>query len=875
MASAEQERLREHARRVKHWRRWGPYVSDRQWGTVREDYSADGDAWAYLTHEMAPGRAYRWGEDGIAGWSDNHQRLCFALALWNERDPMLKERFFGVSNPEGNHGEDVKECYWHLDGVPSHAYMEMLYRYPQGEFPYDALAATNLRRTRGEGEYELIDTGIFDEDRFFDVRIAYAKVDTTDILVEIRVTNAGPESARVHVLPTLWFRNDWSWTPGTAAPSIARTHVHGVTARHATLGVYSMAFEDAPDIVFTNNESVPNNHGAPREPGLYKDGIHQLVVHGMEDAVCREGGTKCAAHYVLELGSGETRRIRGRLREGEDLPADFGGFDAVVAARRAEADAFYGEVLPETLSAEHRSLARRALAGMLWSKQWYHYGVEQWLGGDPGMPAAASRGCIRNREWVHLYSEDVLSMPDRWEFPWFAVWDSGFQAVTLALIDAAYAKRQIGIFTREWFMHPNGQLPAYEWDFSDLNPPVHAWAALRVYGMDEGRTGESDTAFLESVFHKLLMNFTWWVNRTDPAGNNVFRGGFLGMDNIGVFDRNRLPFLDGYLEQSDGTSWMAMYCLDMLAIAWELTSVNPAYEDIASKFFEHFLRIADAIHNIGGSGVSLWSEEDGFFYDQLHLGDGRRIPLQIRSMVGLIPLLAVRILRYREIDRMAGFRRRMDWFFEHRPDLARNIMCAFSAGEGRRCLLSVMKHSQLKRLLGVMLDPNEFLSEYGIRSLSKVHEEHPYEFRFEGYESRVSYEPGESRSNLFGGNSNWRGPIWFPVNFLIVDALREYHRFYGASFRVECPTGSGTLMTLEEVADELARRVVRIFEERDGFRPVMGANEVYQRDPLWRELVWFHEYFHGDTGAGLGASHQTGWTGLLANLLAERARPGG
>lgn len=872
MSTAEHQRILEHQRRQKHWRRWGPYVSDRQWGTVREDYSEDGEPWEYLTHDMAPNHVYRWGEDGIAGWSDNHQRLCFAVALWNERDPILKERLYGVSNPEGNHGEDVKEYYWHLDGVPSHAYMQMLYRYPQREFPYNDLAETNLRRSREEPEYELIDTGVFDENRFFDIRVTYAKADPNDTLVAIAVKNAGPEPARVHVLPTLWFRNDWSWDAETPVPTIARTHVHGVTARHRTLGVYSMAFEDAPDMLFTNNETNSNRHGEHAKVGLVKDGFHRFVVHGTDDAVGRHEGTKCAAHYTFELAPGEERVVRARLVEGEEPPANFSGFDAIVAARRAEADAFYEQVIPASLNDDRRGLVRRALAGVLWSKQWYHYVVERWLEGDPAMPTPPkSRWEIRNQDWQHLYSDDVLSMPDSWEFPWFAVWDSAFQAATLALIDPAYAKRQISVFTREWFMHPNGELPAYEWNFNDLNPPVHAWAALRVYEMDRIETGTPDTTFLESVFHKLLMNFTWWVNRTDPTGNNIFHGGFLGMDNIGVFDRSKLPFLDGHLEQSDGTSWMATYCLSMLSTAWELTKVNPAYEDIASKFFEHFLHIADAIHNVDKTGVSLWNEEDGFFYDQLFLADGSRIPLRIRSMVGLIPLFAVSILDYSEIERMPGFKRRLDWFFEHRQDLTQNIMCAFSADRGRRCLLSLMRQSQLKRLLERMLDPNEFLSDYGIRSLSKAHGEHPYEFRHGGYSARVDYEPGESHTNLFGGNSNWRGPIWFPVNFRIIDALRHYHRFYGEQFKVECPTGSGTMMDLGEVADEIARRLVSIFEVHEGRRAAMGDNAVFQHDPAWKDLVWFNEYFHGDTGAGLGASHQTGWTALLANLLIDRA----
>jgi hypothetical protein len=873
MATAEQARLREDAARHKHWRRWGTYLSDRQWGTVREDYSADGDAWRYVTHDMARSYTYRWGEDGLAGWSDNHQRLCFAVALWNEHDPILKERLYGLSNHEGNHGEDVKEYYWHLDGTPLHSFMKMLYRYPQRAYPYEKLVEANRRRSREEPEYELIDTGIFEGNRYFDVTVTYAKADAEEVLIEIEVWNAGPEAARIHVLPTLWFRNDWRWDAGRAMPAITRVHEAKVLAQHPSLGAYYLVFEGAPDLLFTNNETNARRlFGEEDVSPLVKDAFHRFVIDGDGGAVGRDAGTKCAAHYVWELQPGERRHARARLTQEQDTDRVFGdAFSAVLDTRRQEADDFYDAVLPAELEPEQRMLARRALAGMLWSKQWYHYVVERWLAGEPVRPARESHRHVRNADWLHVYSDDILSMPDKWEFPWFAVWDSAFQAVTLALVDEAHAKRQLDRFTREWYMHPNGELPAYEWNFSDMNPPVHAWAVFRVYTMEKLRTGRGDTAFLERVFHKLLMNFTWWVNRTDYKGNNLFQGGFLGMDNIGVFDRNELPFLGGYLEQSDGTSWMAMYCLNMLAIAWELSESNPAYEDIASKFFEHFLYIADAVHNIQKTGASLWDEEDGFFYDQLFLDDGSHRPLRIRSMVGLIPLFAVDILNYRDLGDMEGFKRRLDWFFEHRHDLTQQITCAFSTTQDRCCLLSLMRQSQLTRLLERMLDPDEFLSDYGIRSLSKYHADHPYQLEHGDYHATIGYEPAESRSNLFGGNSNWRGPIWFPVNFMIIDALRHHHRFYGDHLTVECPTGSGVRMNLGQVADEIARRLLSLFEVRDGRRPALGDVRAFQEDPAWKDLVLFYEYFHGDTGAGLGANHQTGWTALVANLLVDRA----
>lgn len=875
MNNPEQQRLEEASSRAKHWRRWGPYLAERQWGTVREDYSADGDAWNYVTHDMARAYAYRWGEDGLAGISDNHQRLCFAIALWNGRDPILKERLFGLANEEGNHGEDVKEYYWYLDGTPTHSYMVYLYRYPQAEFPYEALTLGNRCRTRREPELELVETGVFDEHRFFDVRVTYAKADADDIVARIDVTNAGPDAAVLHLLPTAWCRNIWRWTPGAEKPVLAKTGDARVGLTHPALGRRSIAFSESPRLLFTENETNAQRlFGAPNAADRAKDAFHDCVILGDESAVADDAGTKCAAHYAWTLEPGETRRAYARIAESDaPTPLDTAAIDAVIELRAREADTFYRAALPDDLTGDRAMLARRALAGLMWSQQWYHYVVETWIAGDPAMPPPPeSRAAVRNSDWTHLYSEDILLMPDKWEYPWFAVWDSAFHTVALALADSALAKSQLRRFTREWYMHPNGQLPAYEWNFCDVNPPVHAWAALRLYRMEKARTGKADTAFLESVFHKLLMNFTWWVNRKDPKGNNLFHGGFLGMDNIGAFDRSAPLPTGGHLEQSDGTSWMAMYCLDMLAIAWELSRTDLCYEDIASKFFEHFLRIADAIHNIEGKGESLWDDTDGFFYDQLHWPDGRREPLRVRSMVGLIPLLAVEIVDHAHVDHLPGFRRRLDWFYEKRADLTRNITCVFTPGSKGRCLLSLLPPDGLRRLLAVMLDPNEFLSEYGIRSLSRFHEQHPYVFAWNDYHSEVGYEPGESRSPLFGGNSNWRGPVWFPVNFLLIDALRRYHDFYGDDFRVECPTGSGVYMTLDEVADEIARRLVSIFERKDGRRPMFGDVQLFQNDPGWHDLPFFHEFFHGETGAGLGASHQTGWTALLANLIVEPHR---
>ncbi len=871
MRNAEQHRLEQTRNRTHHWRRWGPYLSERQWGTVREDYSTNADPWTFLPHDAARSYAYRWGEDGLLGISDNHQRLCFAPALWNGQDPILKERFFGVSNKEGNHGEDVKEYYWYEDNTPTHAYMRAVYRYPQHCFPYEQLVRENLERTSSDPEFECVDTGIFEENRFFDVTVEYAKADVDDVLMRISITNCGPEAALIHLLPMLWFRNTWSWRSGAERPRLRRSG-SGIEARHHTLGTRYLSIQGYPDLMFTDNETNRQRLYNVANPHPYvKDAFHYAVVYGDSDVVKVDNGTKFCAWYRWDLAPGATQTVGLRLASAPNQDIEGPAFDEVFDTRSNEAGLFYDSVVKKGIPPELREVQRHALAGMLWTKQWYHYVVEQWLEGDPlGPPPPAPQQRGRNQGWKHLYNDDVLSMPDKWEFPWYAVWDVAFHALPLALVDPEYAKRQLTLFTREWYMHPNGQLPAYEWDFDDVNPPVHAWAAWQVYEMERQLWGIGDRAFLESVFHKMLMNFTWWVNRKDAGGNNVFQGGFLGMDNLGVFDRSAPPPTGGYLEQSDTTSWMAMYCLDMLEISWELAKENATYEDIASKFFEHFLYIADAIYNIDGKGASLWDEEDGFFYDQINRADGHREPVRLRSMVGLVPLLAVGMLDSEQIDRMPGFKRRMEWFFENRADLTENITCRFGCERESRMLLSLMRPEQLKRVLERLFDEDEFLSPYGVRSLSKAYADAPFVFEVGGFREEVRYEPAESVSPLFGGNSNWRGPVWFPMNFLIIRALQRYHAFWGDEFAIEFPTGSGEHVNLATAAEELSRRLVRIFAwEEDGQRPVHGRHPVLGADPAWKERLLFYEYFHGDNGAGLGASHQTGWTGLVANLINE------
>jgi hypothetical protein len=876
--TAEGKRLEEARERSAHWKRWGPYLSERAWGTVREDYSPYGNAWEYFPHDHARSRAYRWNEDGLAGVSDRHQRICFALSLWNERDPILKERMFGLTGNEGNHGEDVKEYYYYLDSTPTHSYMKYLYKYPQAAFPYAQLVDENRRRGKGSKEFELIDTGIFDDDRYFDVQVEYAKAATEDLLVRITLVNRAPEAAGLHALPTLWFRNTWSWGRNAVRPRplLWRADIDGavVEVREPRYGTRWLRCDGSPDLLFTENHTNYRRlFGYDDGVRYVKDSINDFIVHGVRDAVNPEQrGTKVSAHYPLAIEGGGSVTLRLRLTDRAPVERGVGDdFDTVFAARQREADEFYATVIPADLSPDARNVMRQSLGGLLWSKQFYHFVVKDWLEGDPGLPQPpAERRDGRNRDWTQLYNADVISMPDKWEYPWYAAWDLAFHSVPLALVDSDFAKEQLTLLLREWYMHPNGQLPAYEWAFSDVNPPVHAWAAWRVYKIEQKRRGTGDITFLARVFHKLLLNFTWWVNRKDAEGMNIFQGGFLGLDNIGVFDRNESLPTGGHLEQSDATSWMAMYTLNLLAISMELARHDRAYEDVATKFWEHFLYIAHAMTNRGSDGISLWNEEDGFFYDVLYLPDGRRYPLKVRSMVGLIPLFAVETLEPELLDRLPGFRRRLEWFIEHRPDLTRNVACMRTAGMAERRLLSVVTADQLRSVLAYMLDENEFLSPYGIRALSRVHRDQPYRLDVRGNEHRVDYEPAESATGLFGGNSNWRGPIWFPVNFLLIESLQKFHHYLGPEFTVEFPTGSGQMLSLWEVAAELGRRLSRIFlRGPDGRRPVYGAVDKFQRDPHWRDLILFHEYFNGDDGSAVGASHQTGWTGLVAKLLQQ------
>jgi mannosylglycerate hydrolase MGH1-like protein/glycosyl hydrolase family 63 len=903
--TTEDRRLEEARTRKKHWKRWGPYLSERQWGTVREDYSPGGTAWEFFPHDHARSRAYRWGEDGIGGISDRHQMICFGLALWNGQDPILKERLFGLTGNQGNHGEDVKEQYFYLDSTPTHSYMKMLYKYPQAEFPYAKLVEENQRRGRDEPEFELIDTGVFDQSRYFDVFVEYAKCSEEDILIRITVANRGPESATLHMLPSLWFRNTWSWGRDlrrpVVRPSASVAGGIGVELQHWQYGKRWLVCEGKPELLFTENETNNARLFGGRNRTLYvKDAFHEYVIHGNKDAVNpHHTGTKMAAHFVLHLEAGESKIVKLRLTDmdplgalspdsvrpgtitspahaerGESVPAtdDFAtGFDQMFGIRIKEADDFYASRIRKELADDTKNVMRQALAGMLWSKQFYHFDVRTWLEGDPaGPPPPKQRWNGRNKEWTNLYNDDVISMPDKWEYPWYAAWDLAFHSIPLALIDPDFAKDQLVLLLREWYMHPNGQLPAYEWAFGDVNPPVHAWAAWRVYKIDRRVRGVADRAFLEKVFHKLLLNFTWWVNRKDPEGMNIFQGGFLGLDNIGVFDRSAPLPTGGHLEQSDGTSWMGMYCLNMLAIALELAKEDPAYEDVASKFFEHFVYIAQAINDIGTDGISLWDDEDGFYYDVLHLPNGDEHFLKIRSMVGLIPLFAVETLEPEIVDRLPGFKRRMQWFIDNNVDVPEHIEMTQRSTRGVRRLLSLVSRKQLKRVLARMLDETEFLSDYGVRALSRYHKDHPYEVHVNGQTSRVDYEPAESSTGLFGGNSNWRGPIWFPVNFLLVESLQKFHHYYGEDFQVECPTHSNKEMDLWQVAGEISRRLIHIFlRGKDGRRPVAGGVELFQGDLYWKDLVLFHEYFHGDNGAGIGASHQTGWTGLVAKLIEQ------
>lgn len=868
----EGRRMQQHGRKESDWRKWGPYLSERQWGTVREDYSEHGNAWEYFPHDHARSRAYRWGEDGLAGFSDDMQRLCLSLALWNGRDPILKERLFGLTNSEGNHGEDVKENYYYLDATPSHSYLMMLYKYPQEEFPYGRIVDENRRRGVHAEEFELIDTGVFDDDRYFDVFVEYAKENPEDILMRVRVHNRANETATIHVLPQIFFRNTWSWKSGSVKPKLSVAGDGSIMAEHPELGRYYFYAEGDAHLLFTENDTNPKLYGADAE-GFFKDAFHDYVIRGASGAVNpNREGTKAAAHYRLAIPAGGSVNLRLRLAN-KPLAKSFARFDAILERRIRETNEFYSEIQHGIENEDARHVQRQAFAGMIWSKQFFYYDVPEWLNGDPSQPTPPpNRNWGRNREWQHLNNADIISMPDKWEYPWYAAWDLAFHCIPLALIDSDFAKEQLVLLTREWYMHPNGQLPAYEWAFGDVNPPVHAWATWRVFQIDRKRRGGAgDLAFLERVFHKLMLNFTWWVNRKDAQGRNIFQGGFLGLDNIGIFDRSAPLPTGGFINQSDGTSWMAMYSLNLMRIALELAQHNHVYEDIASKFFEHFLHIAEAMTNMGGKGQGLWDEEDEFYYDWLNLPGDEAIPLKIRSMVGLIPLFAVETLEPELLQHVPQFARRLDWFLNYRPDLARLVSRWSEPGRGERRLLSLLRGHRMKRLLRRMLDENEFLSPYGVRAVSKHHEQNPYVFHHNGISFGMKYLPGESDSGVFGGNSNWRGPIWFPVNYLLIESLQKFHHYYGNDFKVECPTGSGVMVTIEEVAEELSRRLARIFlRDEEGRRAVFNHQVKHQIDPHFRDYVLFHEYFHGDTGRGVGASHQTGWTGLIAKLLNPR-----
>jgi hypothetical protein len=876
-------RLRRNQQREGHWNRWGPFLAERAWGTVREDYSKDGDAWTYFPHDHARSRAYRWNEDGIAGICDRHQYLCFALALWNSHDAILKERMFGLTAHEGNHGEDVKEYYFYLDNIPTHSYMKYLYKYPHAAFPYDQLVEENRRRGKDDPEYELVDTGIFDRCGYFDVVVEYAKAAPEDILVRINVTNRGPEVAPLHVLPTLWFRNTWRWGRDDRRPSLSLPRnlplmdpgLRAILARHWQLGDYILYCSEAEAVLFTENETNSERlFGTPAPTPYVKDAFHSYLIAGNRQAINPASlGTKAAAHYQRSLRPGETVSLRLRLAamiDNHPREAPFADFEAIFSRRLEEADEFYGAVLPAKLCSDAKLIARQAFAGLLWSKQYYHYVVADWLAGDPREPAPPEeRHHGRNSDWQHFFTRDVLSMPDKWEFPWFASWDLGFHCVALAYVDPQFAKEQILLMMREWYTHPNGQIPAYEWDFGDVNPPVLSLAAWGVFQIERQLTGVADYTFLERVFQKMLLNFTWWVNRKDALGKNIFQGGFLGMDNIGAFDRDNLP--PGYLlGQADGTSWMAAFAKSMLSIALLLAEHDPVYQDLASKFWEHYVYIAHSMNNPRESPRSLWDEQDGFFYDYLFSSQNEHFPVRARTMVGFVPLFGGTTISAETLDHYPDFQRRRQWFIDHRPDLVASIHSMITPGANKTFLSGFVREDQLRSLLSYMLDENEFLSPFGVRAVSRFHLRHPLVLHLSGKEYRLDYEPGESTTTLFGGNSNWRGPVWVPVNHLILLALRQYHVYYGDSFKIECPTGSGTQKTLAEVAQDLAHRLAGLFlRDPQGNRPVFGSNQLFNRDPHWRDLIPFHEYFHGDTGRGCGASHQTGWTGLIAQILID------
>jgi hypothetical protein len=873
----EQHRLNDAREKGTPWKKWGPYLSERQWGTVREDYSKDGNAWDYFSHDQSRSRAYRWGEDGMAGFCDDKQLLCFALSLWNGRDPILKERMFGLTNSESNHGEDVKEYYFYLDSTPTHSYMKYLYKYPQGEFPYLDLVETNRRRSREDFEYELLDTGIFDDDRYFDVFVEYAKSDPEDTLIKISVHNRGPEAATIHVLPTLWFRNTWSWEDKEQKPVLGQIGNDTIHAFHPKLGDYSLKCENAKELLFTENESNLNHlWGQPNPTPYVKDAFHNYVISGDTKAVNpAKTGTKAAAHYVLEIPAQGSKVIR--LRLSAKTPSNpFGTFDQILASRLADADEFYNRITAHSLSEDERRVFRQALAGMMWTKQYYYFDLDRWLTEHDAHPMVGpGRGGVRNAEWFHMLNSDVISMPDKWEYPWYAAWDLAFHTIALSLVDFDFAKDQLLLMLRNLYAHPNGQIPAYEWNFGDVNPPVHAWATLFLFRI-EAELGRADIRFLERSFQGLMLNFNWWVNRKDPEGRNVFAGGFLGLDNIGVFDRSAPLPTGGSLDQADGTAWMAFYCLSMLDIALILNEYDPMYDEIAYRFLEHFVWITYAMDRIGDCHDEMWDEQDGFFYDLLHFPNGTAMRLKIRSMVGLLPLCAATVFEPGTAEKLPRLREMIELFRRRHPDVARKIATADDPNvggyQGRR-LAAVVNKEKLVRILRYMLDENEFLSPHGIRSLSRYHLDHPFEFDFGGQEFRVQYLPAESNTGMFGGNSNWRGPVWMPVNGLIIRGLLQMHPFYGPDFKVECPTGSGKYLTLYEVAMEISRRLTSIFlRDAEGKRPVYGGTKKFQDDPHWRDYILFFEYFHGDNGAGLGASHQTGWTGLVARALDLSAR---
>lgn len=870
--TAEKKKLIEDRDKKKNWRKFGPYVTDRQWGTVREDYSAHGNAWEYVSHDAARSKAYRWGEEGIGGICDEDQFICFAPAFWNTNDPILKERLFGLTGNEGNHAEDCKEHYYYLDSTPSHSYMKMLYKYPQREFPYAQLVEENRRRGKHDPEFELLDTGIFNENRYFDIFIEYAKADDTDILVKITAHNRGPESAVLHIIPQLWFRNTWAINENETKPEMYLDDTGIIRITHAQLGNYYLFAEGKCNALFCENETNSGRLYNYPVPGTFKDGVNDYIIHEQEDAINKiPKGTKAALNYKLKVASKKSATVCLRLSS-HFHTKPFADFDERFISCLKEADEFYKELQKSITDKDEKEIQRQAFAGMLWSKQFYYFDVARWLNGDPNQPPPPpQRKNGRNREWTHLHNADIISMPDKWEYPWYAAWDLAFHAIPIALIDPEFAKQQMLLLTKEWYMHPNGQLPAYEWAFGDVNPPVHGWATWRIYKIDQKIQGKADRAFLEEVFHKLLLNFTWWVNKKDNNGNNIFQGGFLGMDNIGVFDRSAHLPTGGFIEQSDGTSWMAMFTLNMLRMSLELAKENPTYQSLATKFFEHFLYIAGAMAHVGREGINLWDEEDEFFYDVLHTPDDRAHRMKVRSMVGLIPLFAVEVLDEEVFQSNPQFAERLEWFLKNRPDLANLISRWGAHGKDRRHLLSLLRGHRMKKLLKRMLDENEFLSDYGIRALSKIHDKQPYTVTVNGHTFSVKYTPAESDTRLFGGNSNWRGPIWFPVNYLLIESLQRFHHYYGDDFKLEHPTGSGKMLTLLEIADDLSKRMVAIFKkDKFGRRPVFNHHEQLHTDPNFNDYILFYEYFHGDNGRGVGATHQTGWTGLVAKLIQPR-----